>query len=73
MSVVDTVAIGGLSAMSRIRHNRHDWAWIYATANYEYQQCQHPSCGKIRRVNTRTGEVKILTKDEIKRLWSRMP
>ena len=59
--------------MSRIRHNRHDWAWIHATANYEYSQCQHPSCSKIRRVDKRTGEAKILTKDEIKRLWSRLP
>jgi len=57
--------------MSRIHPKRHDWAWVHATANYEYQQCQHPSCNKVRRVNRLTGDVEMLTKAEVRRLWSK--
>lgn len=58
--------------MTRIHPKKHNWAWIYNNSRYEYNQCQHPTCGKIMRVEIRTGKGRILSKEEARRFIARL-
>jgi len=44
----------------KIRKNRHDWGYIGRDKNYEYSQCQHPSCGKCMKNPHGAGKPKII-------------